>query len=223
MSMTVVSLSVPDAIGRESPTHVVEDSDGAVLAIIRAPEINLAIWRRPLGAALVDWIGRLDLQAIEDLRFETALATLDEDIRDGLGEAGYPEGDILAADIVDLARHVMSVTGEEDAVIRLEIVEDDACRRFHADYVTARLICTYAGLGTQWLSSEDAAARDAGMPLAEHAIRSLAAGDVGLFKGRIWAPENAIIHRSPPISGTGAKRLVLVVSPGREKPAVLIQ
>lgn len=122
-----------------------------------------------------------------------------------------------------LAKRLMGITCDDHAVIRLEIVEDDACRRFHADYVTVRLICTYFGPGTEWLSEEQATAQRAGAPLAGCAIQSLATGHVGLFKGRVWAPDGAIIHRSPPISGTGAKRLVLVVNSGRDEPAVLIQ
>lgn len=41
--------------------------------------------------------------------------------------------------------------------------------------------------------------------------RSLAPGAVGLFKGRILAGEQAIVHRSPPIAGTGEERLLLVI------------
>jgi hypothetical protein len=34
-----------------------------------------------------------------------------------------------------------------------------------------------------------------------------------MFKGHGWAPEAPIIHRSPPIAGTGQQRLVLVLNP----------
>ena len=45
------------------------------------------------------------------------------------------------------------ITGEGGA---LEVVRTDSCRKFHADYVTARLITTYLGEGTQWLDEADA-------------------------------------------------------------------
>jgi hypothetical protein len=95
--------------------------------------------------------------------------------------------------------------------IRLERIVTNACRKFHADYVTARLICTYAGQGTQWLDSEDAAGCDCGDP---HNIRQLSTGDVALFKGRLWSAHAPAIHYSPPIEGTGEERLVLVINPG---------
>ena len=58
----------------------------------------------------------------------------------------------------------------------------------HVDAVALRLLCTYAGLGTEW--------RD-----AAGAVRRMTAGQVGLFKGSAW-PDRAprILHRSPPVS-----------------------
>lgn len=32
---------------------------------------------------------------------------------------------------------------------KLEVVADDACRKFHVDYAAVRLICTFAGSGTE--------------------------------------------------------------------------
>jgi hypothetical protein len=43
-------------------------------------------------------------------------------------------------------------------------------------------------------------------------INTMAAGDVGLFKGRHWT-EAPAIHRSPPIAETGETRLLLVLDP----------
>ncbi|MXP10343.1 DUF1826 domain-containing protein [Pseudoblastomonas halimionae] len=43
-------------------------------------------------------------------------------------------------------------------------------------------------------------------------IHSLQPGDVGIFKGRLSSGKPAI-HRSPPIGGSGERRLLLVVNP----------
>ena len=40
-------------------------------------------------------------------------------------------------------------------------------------------------------------------------------GDAGIFKGKI-ATDTPAIHRSPPIAGTGEKRLLLVLNPVEE-------
>jgi hypothetical protein len=94
--------------------------------------------------------------------------------------------------------------------LRLEVVRTDSCRKFHADYVTARLITTYVGEGTDWLDENDAARVAAG-ETPRH-INRLAPFDIGLFKGKL-ATERPAIHRSPPIAGTGAARLLLVLNP----------
>jgi hypothetical protein len=41
----------------------------------------------------------------------------------------------------------------------------------------------------------------------------MAIGEVGIFKGRLWAEEPSILHRSPPIAASGERRLLLVLDP----------
>jgi len=106
--------------------------------------------------------------------------------------------------------------------IRLEVIETNACRKFHADHVTARLICSYAGPGTQWIDDRDAMALAGGADPATLTVRQVATGDVALFKGHDRS-ETPIVHRSPPIAGTGTRRLVLVIDPARaDQPAAAI-
>ena len=101
-----------------------------------------------------------------------------------------------------------------DAVsVRLAIVTSDSCRKFHADYVKARLITTYVGTGTQWIDGKDAERVARGQDPVR--INTLGAGDVGLFKGKI-ATRYPAIHRSPPIARTGETRLMLVLDPARD-------
>jgi hypothetical protein len=78
--------------------------------------------------------------------------------------------------------------------------------------VSLRLITSYAGPGSQWLSNEDAAALAGGADAEQLDVRQLLAGEVALFKGRLRT-DTPIIHRSPPIAGTNQKRLVLVINP----------
>ena len=108
--------------------------------------------------------------------------------------------DAVAQDAEHLARRFAPIAGCAQIAVRLEGVTGDSCRRFHADYVPVRLITTYVGPGTQWrIGGEDAPVHD------------IATGAVALFKGRAWAPETTLLHRSPPIAGTGTHRLVLVI------------
>ncbi len=200
-----------------SLAHACFDTDPRVLAEIRRPGVNLAVWQRghvpPLpGGELLD--------RIDDIGVEMAVARTATDLPGVLRQAGYPRSCVagLANDVAMLARHMGGITGCESVAIRLEIVETDACKRFHTDYVSVRLISSYAGPATQWLSDADAAALRDGADPAALTIRTLATGDIALFKGRRWAEHGAIFHRSPPIAGTGVRRLVLVLDPGSDAP-----
>lgn len=108
----------------------------------------------------------------------------------------------LAADIHDLARRFAALTGRSTARVRLEAVDGDSCRKFHADYTDLRLVTSYAGPGT-----------DIRTTTAEEApVHRLRAGDIALFKGRLFPGEPPVLlHRSPPIEGTGERRVVLVL------------
>lgn len=86
--------------------------------------------------------------------------------------------------------------------LRLEGITGNACRKVHADYTDLRLICTLAGPGTEYTLGDD----------PEGPLLSIPTGAVALFKGRGFGPGHAAcLHRSPPIEGTGASRLVLVI------------
>ena len=183
--------------------------NAAALDAIRDPEISLAIWERvvpvELAALLTPEIGQV--------RFTSVLEDVPALLRGALNDAAYSVGAMrsaLEADITLLAERFAAVMRCDTVDIRLERVTTNACRKWHADYVTARLITTYVGQGTQWIDSDAGAGCDCGDP---HDIRQLAAGDVAIFKGRHWDEDRAAIHRSPPIEGSGEQRLLLVINP----------
>jgi hypothetical protein len=175
---------------------------GAVLEAIHRPEVGLAIWTRALApcvqAGAVMSIGslagchhwRLPVEGLEALR----------------SAADPVVGNPMARDLKQLAATFFEIVRCSSILVRLERVDDDACRKFHADYKRIRLISTYVGPGTEWILSGDD-------PGEESSIRRLSAGHVGLFKGRAYAgfEEPFVLHRSPPIAGTATTRLLAVI------------
>lgn len=119
----------------------------------------------------------------------------------------------LVADIVSLAQVFSDLTGTCRVRVRLETVDDDACRRFHTDNVRFRLVTTYRGPGTQWISPQALGRLDAGQPLPQSAIRQLDRGSVAIMRGSKGASGDrpGLLHRSPPIEGTGITRLFLAI------------
>lgn len=191
----------------QSSTAIAQTAE--ILAEVHDPECNLAVWKRKVSTDISSLLSDM----LADVRFEAPLDGLGERLRNALQDAGFAdhvERDELIADAVMLAERYCSVLDLDALELRFEIVTTNSCRKWHADYVKARLITTYVGTGTQWLDSEDAArVKHGDVPLR---INTMAAGDVGIFKGKI-ATENPVIHRSPPIEGTGETRLLLVLNP----------
>lgn len=183
-------------------SHVHRARTVDAFAAILDPDVNLAIWERPSMLP----VGSLD--GFGTIQMTTTLGRAHSALTDAFAKqppaAWHAD---ITADIAALAESFAAIMDLSHVVIRLERVVGDACKRWHADYVSVRLICTYRGSGTQWI---ERSVESADAPAVE-TPRSLAEGAVGLFKGRILAGEQAIVHRSPPIAGTGEERLLLVI------------
>lgn len=171
--------------------------------------VSAAIWERAVPFDATSILN--DIAA--DFRARFAVSDLATDLPAAVAnQTGLDLGrcEVVASDICELAAELTAVLEVEELEVRLERVETDSCRKFHADHVRARLITTYAGSGTQWLTEDDAQRVAAGeQPVA---IRSLATGDVGIFRGKLGDGPPAM-HRSPPIAETGERRLLLVLDP----------
>jgi hypothetical protein len=119
----------------------------------------------------------------------------------------------IVADVARQARHFADSTGTLHLALKLEIVHDNACRKLHHDYVTHRLVCTYRGPGTQWLGREhEAALGDERETVPDDWLQPVPRFAAALFAGALLPGARPILHRSPPIAGTGEARLVLTIN-----------
>ena len=92
------------------------------------------------------------------------------------------------------------------------------CPRFHVDRVPCRLITTYSGAGTEWLSNKDINRDLLGKVDNQFInqecinIEKLDTGDVALLKGESWIGNegNGIIHRSPSIIDKKSRLLLTI-------------
>ncbi|WP_199553862.1 DUF1826 domain-containing protein [Sandaracinobacteroides hominis] len=182
-----------------------ESRDPEVLRDILHPAVDLAIWNRTAPTALLAELRELDLASVENLRLAAPAQALADLLSDAMRTAGYPDMPALRAHVLEAAGHLLEVSGATGVALRLECIDDNACRLFHADYVTLRGLATYIGPGTQWIH---AAARNDPAPEDIHSLEPFA---FALLKGRLWAENPSILHRSPPIADTGQQRLLLVI------------
>lgn len=202
------------------PASWVEGSILDVLDEIRRPGVNVCVCHRNVPyASLVE---PEFLASVPPTETEALLDASQPDVGDLVAFLPPPVAEEIGRDVQRLARVYGAIVDRRRIKARLEIVVTDACRKFHADYVGLRLLCTYFGPGTDWAPEEfvrrenlgrvdvDVAEANASVIDAEH-VRSVCPGDVILLKGEAW-PGNAhrgAVHRSPPITGAGHRRLVL--------------
>lgn len=185
----------------------------SILRRIADPAVGLALWERRLSRAACRWLDGLPADRLPDGRVLVGVAEAHAALTGILARShtpDTPEARLVVADAAMLARRFAAIAGGEVVDIRLETIRHDACWKFHVDDVRLRMLTTYRGPGTQIASPVNAAEaltrqRDYAGPLDEIPPHAVA-----LFKGARGGA--GVVHRSPPISGTGLTRLVLCVN-----------
>lgn len=192
------------AIEANPPAHIALADGCEVLTDVYRSETQLVIWRRP---APVDTGGLAPLLATPA---EWRVLLKPQEV------AGYFQRTLpkcaareqLAEDIALLADMYACLFDLQQVGVRLSVLDRTMCPRFHADRVLCRLLTTYTGTGTEYIStgeptasilercrsSDEASGQAMRLPVSE-----LACGDVALCKGSQW-PGNegyGLVHRSP--------------------------
>ena len=218
----------------QRPTSgAVEANTREVLRHIQKSDVYLAVWERSLPVEAAAYCARVP----------AAIHTLDLDITTAIGSALLAKLSAspffsdastdatkgwLLEDIFELASEFASLAGSENVRLRFSKVTDCGCAAFHVDTLSARLLCTYAGKGTEWADEPDVCRDQLGLrgrtvdeanaaiiPDAAR-IRTMPTGAVAIFKGRRWpgSEQRGLVHRSAPVCCADHARLLLVIDPG---------
>ncbi len=179
-------------------------------AVLHQPGVAATIWRRQLAPDFQSWIDNLPVENLPSARKIVRIDNVRDAITAICVSAGTPDDfnrDFLIDDALMLSEQFAKLMQAEFIRIRFDVIQDDACRKFHIDAVTARLVCTYRGLGTQYGISVDGN--------EPKRIFTVPTGAPMMLKGTKWPepPASGLLHRSPPIEGSGMTRLVLVIDP----------
>ena len=190
------------------PAIVVTAPEG--LAAIHQPGCAAAIWDRQPHPDFQTWINTLPRDQLPRARIILRPGA----VRDAVSEIvelcamrASAQRDRFVDDVAALAHIFAGVMTADWLRLRLDVVDNNACRRFHVDTLTARLVCTYRGTGTQYGISTDGAE-------PPHILTVPTTAPV-VLRGKLWPeqPRSGLLHRSPPIEGTGETRSVLVLDP----------
>lgn len=174
------------------------------------PGCAATIWRRQCDQSLQHWIDALDPARLPQGRVVVRPDAVQLALVGFCAASKTPEcrqRDHLFNDIAALAGVFSRLMKAPFVRLRLQAVTTNACQKFHIDAITARLVCTYRGAGTQYGISTNGT-----VPAR---VFSVPTGAPVLLRGTRWPanPPSGLLHRSPPIEGTGETRLVLVLDP----------
>ena len=174
------------------------------LTAILRDEVNLAIWKRSLPDACAGFARAF---AREAGAFERFLGIRPGERIDPILPGWAVELSGAQAWLADVSHTIdmFQCLFEPAAIgIRVHVLSDTMCPRFHTDRVPVRLLVTYAGPGTEWLPERYVIRGDTNKPLPDQpahgeAIRSIATGAVSLLKGEAWIGNEGrgLVHRSP--------------------------
>ncbi len=198
------------------------------LADILRPDVNVVSVPRRLEPSLEVKLRKL--AQCSSFSHSATLEATSPDVGPLLASIGEgPVRDFLAEEIRVLAGQLGAILERQHLGARLYVTRSDGCRKIHSDNVTIRLLCTYAGPGTEWLSEDDlvrSSLRPSQRDAESHnravirkggTLRRCAPGEILLLKGQTF-PGNAgrgAAHRSPPLGSSGVARLVLKIDEGR--------
>ena len=180
------------------------------LSAIHHPGCAAAIWQREPLPSFQSWIDTLEPELLPKAR----VTLRPGDVRDAAFQicetCGTPdcgERAMLIDDAAALADLFAELMRAPCLRLRFDVVKTNSCRKFHIDAIKARLVCTYRGTGTQYGVSADG--DEPGR------IYTVPTGAPILLRGKLWPehPTSGLLHRSPPIEGSGETRLVLVLDP----------
>ncbi len=207
-------LAPPDGAGTLPCGTAIASTDPMVLTDIHRPGVNLTVLHRPLP----DGLTRAALRDVLRAAPFTLTATGSVDaVSDQIArESPVALPDPLRLDLADLATLFAVIDHRRRRVrVRLEALTHDGCWKWHADSIGLRLLCTYAGAGTEWLGLPGGAATARAMtaPPPRRAVQRIPTGAIAILKGERH-PDNAgngCIHRSPPAGPGPRARLLLCI------------
>lgn len=212
-------------VDRRPVSKTVISNDFADLACIYEDDVNLCLIERPIPAEIEQFVyAALEEQPHLEISSPVNPEQFDFDslwpkAKDIPGYRSW------TADVALLVSAFCELFELREAGLRLYTLNKAMCPRFHVDRVAARLICSYGGIGTEWLpeyavdrgrlgmGGRNLPDNESGLILDETAVRRMPAYAVGLMKGEHWEGNegHGFVHRSPTPTAVQPRRLLLTL------------
>ncbi len=189
------------------------NDDAKALKAIRNKAINMAIWNRNTNRLTkeIDLLVNRGVELQSRGNVDSILNTITNTI--GLKECG-----LIIQDIHKLLHIFKEISYTKNFLLLLTTVNTNMCRRFHTDGNDLRMLCTYSGPGTLWLTEDNVNRKvlntggdNERIVIDESKIQQAKTGSVLILKGTLYPQQgtSAVVHRSPTIEESSEKRLLL--------------
>ena len=193
------------------------------LTDIYRDDVNMSVWQRTVSPELLQ-AAHYVLSLNHGFRFSASVTPQDafESLYTALGAGD--EAHLICADAAEIVDMFCCLFDLHNVGLRFATLDRAMCPKFHVDRVPCRLVTTYSGIATQWLShqvvnreklgvgSQGRSDAESGLYRDQNDIQQLKSGDVALLKGESWLGNEGggLVHRSPNISHEN-KRLLLTL------------
>jgi len=191
------------------------------LDLIKNDKVNIAIYEREINNDLEAYLKQLidlDFKSLNIVTTIDKFESLFDDHFKTLSPKNVLGHQLLRNDIKQLLNQFSEISNNSNLKVFLGLVDTDMCRRFHVDVYELRMLCTYQGQGTMWLTDDNinstALSNYEGnekIVLRENDAKQLNTYDVGIIKGALYPNSivGGLVHRSPTIENLNQKRIVL--------------
>ncbi|MEM9328900.1 MAG: DUF1826 domain-containing protein [Bacteroidota bacterium] len=216
--MSIFPFTILSRLSPKVPFQIISGSWNDRDAILRS-DVNLFCWQRPVDLEVEAYLQSLLEDQLKPIRVHLSEDKMAEKIdraRTMWKRTLGVDGDAFWQDVTSITKDFLQFSATGQGTMHLRVVDDDACTKFHTDGYALRLFITYLGPGTEWVP-EVAVRRSALGRSNEEIVKDpervqrLGTQHVGILKGAPQKGAKGIVHRSPSLSGTGKKRIILRV------------
>ncbi len=217
----IISSSTTEPLTHPVKPSSIFSNNPTILSKIYEDNINMSVWCRELNHEIRQASKHITeyephLRAVIKVTPKNAFTLIEEKINQVKQTAP------LIYDISCLVKRFCKLFEIKDAVLKLTVLHESMCPRFHVDSLPCRLITTYKGKATEWLQHEyvnrdKLGTGNLGLPDDKSGlfksvkdINRLATGDVAIMKGDNWVDNKGrgLVHRSPYIDNGNSRLLV---------------
>ena len=197
----------------ETTLNWAEGTAPKILSDIHQKHVNIAVYNRDIHPLKKE----IDSLVKRDITFDSR-GTIDAILEELTIQIKGDENMLMMQDIQNRLQHFKSITKAKRFRLFLATISTNMCRKFHMDYNELRMLCTYSGQGTLWLTEDnidrnalDAYDSNACIVIDQNRIKQAKTGSVVVLKGAKYSNKmkNGAVHRSPSIEENCEKRLLL--------------